>query len=159
MQFFYMTDQFTGIEHTYLILPLTEKQFESMKKVSDEIIPLVTCSAMIRKGHPCIVFDYGIMGDVKSTLPLDEVFESGERLGDKFKVVDVLTVILTAKPQDKVITSSKEKVTFNVSLDEIIAFSFSYTLEMEEIYAFYNLFQRVKQGERANPKTRKRKTA
>lgn len=152
-----MTDQFTGIEHTYLILPLTEKQFADMKKISDEHIPLVTCSAMIRKGHPYIVFDYGLVG-VKSTLPLDEVFESGERFGDKLKVGDVWTVILTAKPQDEVYTLSKKKVDFKVSLDEIIAFSFRYTEEMSELYTFFQFYQRAKIPEKPHSK-KKAKTS
>lgn len=127
-----------------------------MKKLIDEHVASVSCSAMIRKGHPYVIVDYGLMG-FKSTFRLDEVFVSGERLGDKLKVGDVLTVILTAKPQDEVYTISRKKATFNASLDEIIAFSFSYTPEMEEIYAFYNLYQRIKQGEKTNPKTEKRK--
>jgi len=142
MQFFYILDEFTGIEHNCLILSLKKKQFEHMRELCEKHIPSISCSAVIRRGHPFIVVDYGFGGFLKSTVPLDEVFYSGEKLGDKLKVGDVLTVILTAHPQDEVITLSKKKASFNVPLEEILAFSFKYTEEMDEIYTFYNLTQR-----------------
>jgi len=137
-----MVDEFTGMEHNYLILQLEKKQFEDMKKLCIEHIPSISCSAVIRKGHPSIAVDYGFGGFLKSTIPLDEVFCSDETLGDKLKVGDVLTVILTTHPQDKVITLSKKKKSFNVPLEEIFAFSFKYTKEMDEIYTFHKLLQR-----------------
>ena len=139
-----MVDEFTGIEHDYLILSLTKKQFEDMRELCEKQIPSISCSAVIRKGHPFIVVDYGFGGFLKSTIRLDEVFYSGEKLGDKLKVGDVITVILTAHPQDKVITLSKKKVSFNVPLEEILAFSFKYSEEMDEIYTFYELVQRLR---------------
>jgi len=154
-----MIDQFTGIEHNYLILPLSGKQFADMKEMCEKHIPSITCSAVIRKGHPYIVVDYGFGGYLKSTIPLDEVFYSGEKLGDKLKAGDALTVILTDKPQDEVVTISKKKAVFNVALEDLVAFSFIYTPEMEEIYALYSLYQRTKQGEKPNRRTRKPKKA
>ncbi len=138
-----MSDEITGTEHNYLILSLEKKQFERIRELCEEYIPSISCSAVIRKGHPFIAVDYGFWGSFKYAIPLDEVFYSGEKLGDKLKVGDVLTVILTAHPQDRVITLSKKKVSFNVPLEEILAFSFEYTKEMDEIYTFYKLIQRL----------------
>lgn len=141
MQFFYMEDELTGVEHNYLILPLEEKQFQRMRELCKEHIPSISCSAVIRKGHPYIAIDFGLY--FRSSIPLDEVFYSGERLGDKLKVGDVLTVILTDRPQDQVITLTRNKMSFNVSLEELLVFSFKYTEEMHEIYTFYQLIQRL----------------
>lgn len=141
MQFFYMLDEFTGIEHNYLILPLEKKQFERMRELCEEHIPSISCSAVIRKGHPHIAVDFGLY--FKSSIPLDEVFSSGEKLGDKLKVGDLLTVILTDRPQEQVITLTKNKASFNVPLEELLAFSFKYTEEMDEIYTLYKIIQRL----------------
>ena len=48
---------------------------------------------------------------------------------------DVLTVILTSK--SKAVNISKEKVYMNVPLEEVLVFSFLYTADMAENYAFY----------------------
>ena len=71
-------------------MPFLEKnKFEDFKKLCEEHVPNVTCSAMIRKGHPFITIDYGFGGFSKSAIPLDEVFYSGEELGEKLEVGNV----------------------------------------------------------------------
>lgn len=144
MQFAHIIDEFTGIQHNYLILPLEKEQFESTKKLFEKYIPAISCSAVLRNGHPYIIIDYGFGGHFKSTIPLDETFYSGENLGDKFDIGEVVTIILTDRPQDKVITLSKKGVSFEVPLEELIAFSLTYTEEMAEIYTFYKLVQQIK---------------
>jgi len=145
MQFFSWVDELTGVEHKYLILQMEKEKFDDMRKLCTEHIPFVSCSAVFRKEHPFVVIDYGsnFGGFLKTAIPLDEVFLSGEALGEKLEVGDVLTVILTAHPQDKVITISKKKISFNVSPEEVIACSFRYTEEMDAIHTFYKLLQRL----------------
>jgi hypothetical protein len=147
MQFAYIIDKKTGIEHTYMILSLGKDEFEDIKEMCSKHIPFITCCAVLRKGHPYIVVDYGFGGTLKATIPLDDKFDSGDLLGDKFNVGDVATVILTDKPQDKVIDLKKKDV-FNVTLDEIIAYSFVYTVEMQEIYDLYCYYQEMKDNKK-----------
>lgn len=143
MYFFSLMDEHAGFEKTFLVLCSKEDKFKHLRKLYEEHIPSVYCSAVIRKGHPFITVDFLVGGFFKLALPLDEVFESGETLGDKLKVGDVLTVILTNHSQDELITISKKKPSFNLPLKEVLAFSFRYAEEMAEIYASYKLLQRV----------------
>jgi len=152
VQFVYITDEKTETEHAYLILPFGKEEFETIKEMCSKHIPLITCCAILRNGHPYIVIDYGFGGTLKATIPLDDRFDSGDLLGDKFNVGNVVTVILTDRPQDRVIDLKKKDV-FNVTLDEIIAYSFTYTEEMQEIYALYRYYQRLKGNKKKKPKT------
>lgn len=152
MQFYYITDESTGIEHNYLIIPTKEEDMERLR----EHIPTVTCSAIMRNGKPCLIIDFDIS---KVAIPLDETFLSGQKLGDKLKVGELLTMILTSCPQDKVYSISKKKVTFNVPLKQIIAFTFRYSEEMGEIYTFYQLHKRIKAPESHSQRETKERDA
>ena len=69
-----------------------------------------------------------------------------DHAGDKLEAGDVLTVILTDRAQDDVITVTKKGAVLKVPLEELIAFSFTVTEEMKEIYIFYELTKRMKKG-------------
>jgi len=129
MQFFHMRDDETKSWHNYLVLFRLGLIVRYLK---------LSCWALIRKGRPYVVFDYG------GTICLSETFGSGETLGDKLTVGDVLTVILTDKPQDKLFLFSKDSLVLNFGLEEVIVYPFTYNKEMEEIYDFYKHYANLK---------------
>jgi hypothetical protein len=151
----YLKTEYTGKLHTYIVLPVEVTQLSRMKELFSKYTPSVTFSAIFCRGHPYIAIDYGFGNTMKAALRLDEQFESGDRLGDKFCVGDVATFILTDKPQDQLVEPNK-KVSFNFTLDEIIAYSFTYTKEMEEIYSLYLFYQQQKGNVKDKPTKPKR---
>jgi len=153
MQFFTLIDEFTGIEHIFLISELEKNDFEKVKEYCEEHIPHFSCSAVFRKGRPYITVDYGFGGCFKYAIPLDDLYFSGERLGDKLEVGDVITIILSNYPQEEVMKLTKKGFSLLVPLEDLIAYSFIYTEEMNQIYEFYKLAQRIK-----SRKSRKKKT-
>jgi hypothetical protein len=138
MQFFHMRDDETKSWHNYLVIPLGKEEFSALQARFDSQVPKLSCWAMIRKGRPYVVFDYG------GTICFSETFGSGETLGDKLTVGDVLTVILTDKPQDKLFLFSKDSLVLNFGLEEVIVYPFTYNKEMEEIYDFYKHYANLK---------------
>jgi hypothetical protein len=140
LQFLTGLDEFTGTYHKYLIVPLEREQFQNVKESCEKGIPVTSGSAVIRKGHPFISIDFGA-SLYATAIPLDDVFGSGERLGDKLIVGDILTIVLTDQPQDKVIISSKHRFHLNVPMEDILVLPLRYTEEMNEIYSFFKTFQ------------------
>ena len=59
-------------------------------------------------------------------------------MGNELTLGDVLTVILTSKPD--AITKSNDKVYMNVALSEILALSILYTSDMSANYQFYKMY-------------------
>jgi len=114
----------------YLWVPLSKEEFVAVQVQFKSQIPKFSSSAMIRKGNPYIVFEYG------RTICLSEAFGSGETLGDKLVVGDVLTVVLTDKSQDQLFVFSVSNLTVDFSLDDVIVYLFTYTNEMWQIYGF-----------------------
>jgi len=145
MQFLPLIDELNGIKHIFLISQLNKTEFEKVKEYCEKYIPTFYFSAVFRKGHPYITVDYGAGGFFKWAIPLDDLYYSGERLGDKLHVGDVLTMILSEHPQDNVLVMTKSGLSLLVPLKDLIAYSFTYTEEMNQIYAFYKLAQRIKQ--------------
>lgn len=90
-----MRDDETKTWHNYLVLPLSKDEFVTLQSRFETQVPKLSCWATIRKGRPFIVFEYG------GTICLSEPFGSGETLGDKLAVGDIVTVVLTDKPQDQ----------------------------------------------------------
>jgi hypothetical protein len=140
LQFLTVPDRSTGAYHYYIVDQIEEQLFQHLKELWERQIPVVSGSAVIRKGCPIISIDYGIPY-LTSAIPLDEVFESGDRLGDKLTVGDIIVVVLTDHAQDKVVTYSKKKVRLEVPIEDILVFSLRYTEEMSEIYSFFRIVQ------------------
>ena len=73
---------------------------------------------------------------------LDDVFYSGEWLGSKLKVGDLITIILTSVPQDEAMTITKdEKMVINVPKEKMIATTIKYSAEIDELFSFYVLLE------------------
>jgi hypothetical protein len=140
MQFFHMRDDETKSWHYYLVVPIGKAEFDALRTRFDSQVPKFSCWAMIKKGRPFVVFDYG------GSICFSEAFGSGETLGDKLVAGDILTVILTDKPQDQLFLFSEGRLALNFNLDEVIVYPVTYTKEMEEIYEFYKHYLKVKEN-------------
>lgn len=125
--------------HNYLVIQMGKAEFEALKARFDTQTPKLACTALIRGGHPYVVFEYG------GTVCLSETFGSGETLGDKLVVGEVVTVVLTDKPQDQLFAISNDTLTINFNLADVIAYPFTYTKEMEHIYEFYRHYTKLKE--------------
>jgi len=125
--------------HTYLIIQVISDQFRRLRAKYRQSTPFISASAVLCNGHPYIVFNFGLEN---ARIRLDDQFESGDKLGERFAVGDVTTIILTDKLQEQLTDSGD---TFNFDLDEIIAHTFTYTREMHELYALYHLYGQAKQ--------------
>ena len=139
MQIFSIEDVM-GRQHHYLILPIRASEFERMKTFFDEHIPLVSYIGMMRKGHPIIAVDWE---SFRFAIPLDEVFYSGEMLGEKLEVGDLLTIIWTSIPQDKAVKfiEKDRRLVFNIPMEKMIATTIKYSEEIDELYRFYILLK------------------
>jgi hypothetical protein len=142
MQFFHMRDDESKNWRNYLVIQLGKEEFDALKTRFDSQVPRFSCWAIIRKGNPYIVFEYG------GTICLSESFGSGETLGDKLTVGDVVTVILTDKPQDQLFVFANNTLDLKFSLEEVIAYPLTYTEEMEQIYDFYLQYAKIKDNKR-----------
>jgi hypothetical protein len=65
-------------------------------------------------------------------------------LGEKLQPGDIITVILTDKPQDQLFVLTDNKLTVNFGLEEVTVYPFTYTKEMEQIYEFYTHYTNIK---------------
>jgi hypothetical protein len=101
-------------------------------------VPKLSCQAIIHNGNPYVVFEYG------ASICLSEAFGSGETLGEKLVAGDIVTIILTDKPQDQLFSSSSVNLALNFNLNEVIIYPFTYTKEMEQIYDFYRQYVNLK---------------
>jgi hypothetical protein len=142
MQFFRMRDDESKNWRNILITQLPKEEFSAIQSRFGSQTPKLTCSAMIRGGIPYVVFEYG------GTISLSETFGSGQTLGDKLFVGDVVTVILTDQPQEQLLVSSEGALKLNFNLKDVIVYAFTYTKEMEQIYDFYTHYIKIKEGNR-----------
>jgi hypothetical protein len=137
MQFLSITDQ-SSLKHNFLIIPLSGDEFNELLGQCEKCIPEISVSAILHRGHPYIVADFS-SGSWRTLIPLDRALENNETLGAKLNAGDVLTVILTSNPQ--VAKAIKEKSNFNFDLNDILAFSLTYTKSMAETYTLYRMNQ------------------
>ncbi len=142
MQFFRLRDEESRSWRNYLVIELGKEEFSSLKARFDTQVPKLGSWAVIRNGKPFIVSEYG------GAICLSEAFGSGETLGDKLVVGDILTVILTDKPQNQLFASSADSLKLNFGLADVIVYPVTYTKEMEQIYDFYRHFTTLKDGDR-----------
>ena len=136
MQFFHMRDDETKTWHNYLIIQVPTQEYGNLKSKVNQAS--VGCWPVIQNGKPTIVFGYG------ATINLSEAFGSGETLGEKLQPGDIVTVILTDKPQDQLFVLTDNKLTLNFALEEVTVYPFTYTKEMEQIYDFYAHYANIK---------------
>jgi len=140
MQFFTIADE-SKIKHKILVIPLSDTEMNEVSGQCAKCMPSIAISSLIQLGHPYVVVDFG--GDAwKTAVALDEKSQDGHNIGDELKLGDVLTVILTSKSNAANI--STEKVTMNLALEEVLVFSFLFTAEMTENYAFYKMYHQSK---------------
>ena len=140
MQFFNMRDDETKNWHNYLIMQVPKEEFNTLKTKFDTQVPKLDCWPMIRNGTPCIVFEYG------GVICLSETFGSGQTLGEKLNVDDIITVILTDKQQNHLFLKKDNRLSLNFNLEEVIVYTFTYTKEMEQTYEIFTHFKNLKQG-------------
>jgi hypothetical protein len=138
-----MRDDETKNWHNYLIIQVPKQEFSALKAKFDTQVPKLACWAMIRNGNPCVVFEYG------GVISLSEAFSSGETLGEKLAVGDIVTVVLTDKPHDQLFSASEGSLKLNFNLDEVIVYVFTYTKEMEQTYEFYSQYAKLKDAKSA----------
>ena len=141
MQFLTVTDE-SNVKHKVLVVPLTETEMNELMTQCKECMPSISVSSMVQKGHPYVIVDFGAGGSYKTALALDEESEDGHKVGDELEIGDLLTVILTSKT--KAVRVSKDKVYFNVPLEEVLAFSFLFTADMAENYALFKMYKQPK---------------
>lgn len=147
MQFFHMRDDETKIWHNYLVIQVPTQEYNHLKaKVTQSVV----CWPVIQNGKITLVFGFG------ATINLSEAFGSGETLGEKLHAGDIVTVILTDKPQEQLFQIKDGTLNLNFNLTDIVAFPFTYTKEMEEAYDVYVSFIRIKSAD--NPVALKNKT-
>ncbi len=142
MQFFRIRDDESKNGHSYLIIQLPPDDFTALKNRFKTQLPKLACWPIIRNSSPYVVFEYG------GAINLSEAFGSGETLGDKLQVGDIVSVILTDKPQDQLFTSSEITLKLNFGLEDVIVYPFTYTKEMEHIYEFYTHYINLKGEDR-----------
>lgn len=138
MQFFQMRDNDSKIWHNYLVIQVSKEGYLSLKATIAQ--SPVTCWPVIQNGKPTLVFGYG------ASINLSEEFGSGETLGDKLHAGDVVTVILTDKPQDQLFAKKDTGLALNFALEEVTVYLFTYTKEMEQLYEFYTGYTRQKEA-------------
>jgi hypothetical protein len=141
MQFLAVTDR-SNIKHKVLVVPLSEAGMNELMAQCKECMPSISVSSMVQMGHPYVIVDFGHGGSYKTAIALDQESEDGDKVGDELAVGDILTVILTAN--DKALKVSKDKVYMNVSLEQILAFSFLYTADMAENYILFKMYKQPK---------------
>lgn len=141
MKFFTVVDE-SDVEHKILVVPLSGTEMNELMAQCRECMPSISVSSMVQNGHPYVILDFGAGGSYKTALALDEKSEDGDRLGDELEIGDLLTVILTSKPDAA--KASKGRVYMNVPLEEVLAFSFLFTADMAENYAVFKMYKQPK---------------
>jgi hypothetical protein len=147
MQFFHMRDDETKNWHNYLIIQVLTQEYNNLKA---KITQSVACWPVIQNGKLTLVFGFG------ATINLGEAFGSGETLGEKLHPGDIITVILTDKPQDQLFLIKDGVLSLNFNISDVIAYPFTYSKEMEEAYEVYVSFTRLKDAD--SPVALKNKT-
>ncbi len=141
MQFLTLKDGY-NIKHKVLVLPLSDTEMKEVAGQCAKCMPSISISSLIQLGHPYVIVDFGGADAWKTAIALDEVSDDGHRVGDELALGDVLTVILTSKAQAA--SFSKDKVYMNVPLEEVLVFSFLYTADIAENYAFFKMYLQLK---------------
>lgn len=141
MKFLTVTDE-AEVKHKILVISLSETEMSEVAGQCAKCMPSVSVSSLMQLGHPYVIVDFGGGDAFKTAIPLDEASEDGHKVGSELEVGDVLTVILTSKPN--AIRVSKDRVYMEVPWEEILAFSFLFTAEMAENYAFYSIYKMPK---------------
>jgi hypothetical protein len=141
MQFFTVADE-SKIKHKILVIPLSDTEMNEVSGQCAKCMPSISISALLQLGHPYVIVDFGGGNGWKTAIALDEKSQDGHKIGDELNLGDVLTVILTTKSKAPNIT--KEKVFMNLALEEVLVFSFLYTADMVENYAFYKMYHQSK---------------
>jgi hypothetical protein len=141
MQFFTVADE-SSLRHKVLLVPLSDTEMKEVSGQCAKCMPSISISSLIQLGHPYVIVDFGGVDAWKTAIALDEFSEDGHRIGDELAMGDVLTVILTSK--SKAAKISKEKIYMNALLEEVLVFSFIYTADMAENYAFYKIYRQQK---------------
>lgn len=134
MQFFHMRDDENKNWHNYLIIQVPTQEYNSLKA---KITQSVACWPVIQNGKLTLVFGFGAI------INLSEAFGSGETLGEKLHSGDVVTVILTDKPQDQLFLIKDGVLSLNFNIADVIAYPFTYTKEMVETYEVYDSFAKL----------------
>jgi hypothetical protein len=135
MQFFHMRDDETKTWHNYLVIEVPTHEYNHLKA---KVTQSVACWPVIQNGRITLVFGFG------ATINLNEVFGSGETLGEKIHSGDIVTVILTDKPQEQLFSMKDGILNLNFNLSDVVAFPFTYSKEMEEAYEVYISLTRIK---------------
>ena len=141
MQFFTIADE-TKINHKILVIPLSDTEMNEVSGQCAKCMPSIAISSLIQLGHPYVIVDFGSGDAWKTAIALDEQSQDGHKIGDELSMGDVLTVILTTK--SKAANISKETVSMNLALEEVLVFSFLYTADMAANYAFYKMYHQSK---------------
>jgi len=141
MQFFTIADE-SKIRHKILVIPLSDTEMNEVSGQCAKCMPSISISTLLQLGHPYVIVDFGGGDTWKTAIALDEKSQDGHKIGDELNLGDVLTVILTTKSKAANIT--KEKVYMNLALEEVLVFSFLYTADMAENYAFYKMYHQSK---------------
>lgn len=141
MQFFEVADEFR-VKHKVLLVPLSDTEMNEVSGQCAKCMPSISISSLIQLGHPYVIVDFGGADAWKTAIALDEVSQDGHKIGDELVMGDVLTVILTSKSNAAKV--STDKVFMNVSLEEVLVFSFLFTADMAENYAFYKMYRQQK---------------
>jgi hypothetical protein len=142
MQFFQMRDSENKTWHNYLIIQVSKEGYLSLKAQITQAS--VNCWPVIQNGKPTVVFGYG------ASINLSESFGSGETLGEKIHAGDIVTVILTDKPQEQIFTRKETGLGLNFALEDVTIHPFTYTKEMEQIYEIYQSFTTLKDSNSQN---------
>lgn len=138
MQFFHMRDDENKIWHNYLVIQVPTQEYNHLKT---KVTQSVACWPVIQNGKLTLVFGFG------ATINLSDSFGSGQTLGEKLHPNDIVTVILTDKPQEQLFVMKDDTLNLNFNLSDIVAFPFTYTKEMEEVYDVYVSFKRIKDAD------------
>ena len=141
MKFFTLIDE-SQVKHKILVVTLSEKEMGMVSGQCAKCIPSIATSSLIQLGHPYLIVDFGGPDAFKTAIQLDAVSEDGHKIGSELALGDVLTVILTSKPD--AVTKSKDKVYMNVPLTDVLAFSILYTADMAANYQFYTMYKHPK---------------
>ncbi len=141
MQFFAIVDEHS-VKHKVLLVTLSDTEMKEVSGQCAKCMPSISISSLVQLGHPYVIVDFGGGDAWKTALALDEISGDGHRIGDELAMGDVLTVILTSK--SKAAKISKERVYMNLPLEDVLVFSFLYTAEIAENYAFYKIYSQQK---------------
>jgi len=106
MKFFTVTDK-SSVIHKILIIQLSETQMNQVSGQCAKCMPSIHTSSLVQAGHPYVVADFGGPDAWKTAIALNETSQDGHKIGDELALGDVLTVILTSKPEAVTVSETK----------------------------------------------------